>query len=306
MIKKLILLSLVPMTLMLQGAFVMKKGQTLEKIDAEHIESEKPTPIIEVPSTQMPTPTNTKPTVQEPTAVNIQTKNINILTIGDSFTDGSDILIPLKAALDKTTLQDTYLGTRSDAGIAHEGRAGWTADAYMNLNPKWYPDSPFLHNGQIDFKYYFDHILKAKPNIVIIQLGVNDMLSATKGIAKGYYKNSIIQAKVDHLALLAGGVRKALPLSSKILMLMPTPPSSTNPSSSSGVNHQEYMRVYEQYRQYYLSKFKNREKEGILVIGENLNMDTQNGFIDYVHPNKEGYTKIAEAIKDKILSIVAQ
>ncbi len=70
MIKKITILALVPMTLMLQGAFVMKKGQTLKKIDAEHIESEKPTPIIEVPSTQMPTPTNTKPTVQEPTTVN--------------------------------------------------------------------------------------------------------------------------------------------------------------------------------------------------------------------------------------------
>lgn len=281
MMKKLVLLTLIPMTLTLQGAFVMKKGQHLTKIEQS--------------------PENVKPDVE----IKPVTTNLEILTIGDSFTDGSDILKPLKSKLDKTKLEVSFIGTESDAGIHHEGRGGWTAAAYMNLNPSWYPNSPFLNNGKIDFKNYFKNTLKTQPNVIIIQLGVNDMLGATKGIKKGYFGNDIIQKKVDHISLLAQGIRNALPASSKILMLMPTPPSSTYPGSLSGVNHQQYSEVFQQYNKHYLSKFKNRESEGIYVVAENLSIHTGKDYKDYVHPNTQGYAKIAEALKVKLLSIIS-
>jgi len=292
--KKTLLITLVPLTLSLQAAFIMKKDKPLTKIEET---MDKPNPVVQEQDIDKPY----SPNILD----KIPTKYIKILTIGDSFTDGSDILIPLKDTLDKTKIEATYIGTQSDAGIAHEGRGGWTAAAYMNLNPTWYPDSPFLNSGKIDFNHYFKDIINTQPNVVILQLGVNDMLGATKGIEKGYFGNEITETKVNHLTLLVQGIRKVLPSSSKILMLMPTPPSSTYPGSLSGVNHQEYTEVYKQYHKYYVSKFQNREKEGIFLVAEDLNIDTKKDFKDYVHPNKIGYAKIAEALKLKLLSIVS-
>jgi len=60
MMKKLVILILIPMTLILQGAFVMKKGQPLEKVEG----AVKNTSTVQKPTsnTQATTSTPTKNT----------------------------------------------------------------------------------------------------------------------------------------------------------------------------------------------------------------------------------------------------
>jgi lysophospholipase L1-like esterase len=235
-------------------------------------------------------------TTQSDTGTNLGKK---ILTIGDSFTDGADILIPLKQILQSKKYKSTFIGTRSNSDIHHEGRGGWTAAAYMNLNRKWYPNSPFLNGTRLDFNYYFHNILKDTPDIVMIQLGVNDVLGLTKGITKGYYNYDNIKDKVNNLKLMVNSIKGVLP-KVKIVMIMPTQSSSKFKNSVDPVKYQD---ILDNYYKHYLSAFEHKESNGIYIVKTNNILDRSSDFIDFVHPNKEGYKKIAEKIVEVLQKI---
>jgi lysophospholipase L1-like esterase len=235
----------------------------------------------------------------------ISTKPVRILTIGDSFTDGSDILKPLKSFLDANKHSVSFIGTEQDSGIKHEGRGGWSAAGYMNLNPKWYPNSPFLNANKIDFKNYFNNKLKNKPDIVIIQLGVNDLIRVTKDIAEGFYNidpSTQVKNKVKDLTLLVNTVKNSLN-TTKILVLLPTPPNRTLKGKQSGLAVDKYKDFLQEYYKYSLSALENRESEGIYVVPAYLSIDPWNEFSDFVHPTLQGYSKIAKSLMGEILWI---
>ena len=249
--------------------------------------------------------------VKERDGSHVSNKHVDVLTIGDSFTDGADYLIPLTEKLKNLGHHNiSFVGTEYDREISHEGREGWTAAAYMNHNPKWYPDSPFLNNNTIDFENYFKEKLEVKPHIVIVQLGLNDVISATKGVLKGYSKrDNIIEKKIADITLLINTIKQSLP-QSKILMMMPTEQNenehtNTNASAIGVTNKDLHRKLMGEYQEQYLAKFDNREKENIYILKTYSYLNTKQDFRDFIHPNMQGFKKIAEALKDKLLSLVS-
>lgn len=54
----------------------------------------------------------------------------NVLIVGDSTVNGSNISNPLKAVFDADSLNINLIGTLGAAGAKHEGRGGWTINDY--------------------------------------------------------------------------------------------------------------------------------------------------------------------------------
>ena len=228
--------------------------------------------------------TGIKPTVQT-TQVAIPQKQ-KVLVIGDSFTDGSDFLIPMKKIL-KDKIQ--FIGTKNSGGLRHEGRAGWTAKGYLNENKKWYPDSPFLNGDKIDFKNYFVNKLKDVPDTVIVELGLNDALGVDKGIAKGYFNESAIAERVNDIVRIVKGLQ-GTGYKFRIFVTLPTMPSAkiiTTPT---------YKAIMEKFRKEFLAKFESMSE--VTVIKPVL--DTNTDYRDHVHMNAQGWDKLGKQVADAI------
>ena len=237
----------------------------------------------------------------------VSIQDAKVLVIGDSFTDGSDYLVPLRYKLDISGQLNkfTFIGLRENSSIRHEGHAGWTARAFMNENSQWYPNSPFLNNEEdIDFSNYFENKLKDIPNIVVIQLGVNDAIAVAKGIKKGYYTIEQVNAQVSYLESLVNGIKQSLP-NVTVLIMEPTPPNRQS-NNTNGYAAQVYKDVLNSYWEESLNRFENRESENIYVVPGFIDIDPWNGFKDSVHPNDAGYEQLAQTLMGNLLWTVVQ
>lgn len=192
------------------------------------------------------------------------------------------------------------MGTRNTGGMDHEGRGGWTAAGYLNLNPTWYKNSIFLNGNMIDFSNYFTNKLGVTPNIVVVELGVNDTVSATKNERFGF----TVASKVDHLALMVTKIKDALP-ATKILVMMPTPPS-TDPTKMAGYDRALYRKKLHEFWKLSFTKFENRENQNIFVVPGFVDIDLRHNFNDFLHPNVAGYTQLSDALMGDVLWAAAQ
>lgn len=225
-----------------------------------------------------------------------------MLTIGDSFTDGADFLRPLRDSLIAAGQKPkvSFVGTQNSGGMNHEGRGGRTAAGYLNLNSKWYKNSIFLNGNTIDFPNYFTNKLKTIPNIIIVELGVNDTVSATKNQKYGI----TVASKIEHLALLVKKINEALP-SAKVLVMMPTPPSR-DPTKMVGYDRALYREKLHEFWKLFFIKFENKEMQNIFVVPGYVDIDLRNNFRDFLHPSVAGYTQLSDALMGDVLWAAAK
>jgi len=238
---------------------------------------------------------------------NTSIQDAKVLVIGDSFTDGSDYLIPLHTRLESQWNHFSFIGTRKNQVIPNEGYAGWEAQNFLSPKGKWQEvDSPFFNSSvnQIDFSNYFENKLKDTPDIVVIQLGVNDVVSVTKGIQKGYYTIENVSEKVNDLERLVNEIKQSLP-NVKVLVMEPTPPNKQM-LELSGMDMNDYRNMLQVYWEKSLNKFENRENENIYVVPGFVDIDPWNGFRDAVHPNASGYGQLAQTLMSNLLWTVVQ
>lgn len=102
-------------------------------------------------------------------------QNIKVLIIGDSLTNYN--IYPnrtgeLASSDENTTIE--FIGTRGD-NTKHEGRGGWAAKTYTTKTQYNSYDNPFLNNGKFDFSNYMNTNNFSDVDIVIINLGTNDV-----------------------------------------------------------------------------------------------------------------------------------
>ena len=99
--------------------------------------------------------------------------NPNVLIIGDSTTANSVTATEINTLFTNDVMDVNLIGTQGTAPALHEGRSGWTTDRFYSST-----DSPFVFNGTFNFAQYLSTNGLATPDVVIINLGINDSFGA--------------------------------------------------------------------------------------------------------------------------------
>ena len=105
--------------------------------------------------------------------------NINVtqkmLMLGDSTTQFADSARTLMLSLfNDVNIPIQFVGTQGTENIMHEGRGGWTTQNYME-SQKGNKVNPFFDGNTFSFSYYCQEHPDCIPDIVIINLGINDL-----------------------------------------------------------------------------------------------------------------------------------
>ena len=101
-----------------------------------------------------------------------------VMVIGESTTDNNYVIKHLHDLFEEDVMNITLLGTRQDSeGNHHEGRGGWTTRNYLeDESVKEVPNAFYNPETEgFDFSYYLTHNSIDTPDIVIFNMGLNDL-----------------------------------------------------------------------------------------------------------------------------------
>lgn len=211
----------------------------------------------------------------------------------------------------------TMIGTHKREGIAqpgilHEGYGGWKWADFLG---KWDPapagvtagplarrsTSPFLFadkngKGLMDLPRYFRENSEGKaPDVVTFLLGINDCFGAPPDKPDAMDKH--IDGVLDNAEKLLAAFRKAAP-DAVLAVGLTTPPNARESgfeANYKGRYHRwGWKRIQHRLVQKMLARFQGREKENILLVPTELNLDPVGGYPvnNGVHPNEAGYAQV--------------
>ncbi len=201
----------------------------------------------------------------------------------------------------------------SEPGVLHEGYGGWKWADFLN---KWDPaptgvtagplarksTSPFLFAGAdgkpyLDLVRYFKENSEGKaPDVVTFLLGINDCFGAPPDKLDGMDKH--IDSVLDNAEKLLAAFLKAAP-DAVLAVGLTTPPNSREAAFEDNYKGRYsrwgWKRIQHRLVQKMLARLGVREKENIVLVPTELNLDPVNGYPtnNGVHPNKVGYAQIA-------------
>lgn len=95
------------------------------------------------------------------------------LIIGDSTTANNIMINKLANVLTGDPLTITFIGTQGTSPNFHEGRSGWSTASFYNNSGG--VTSPFVFNGSFSFAQYLTTNSFTAPDIVVLNLGINDL-----------------------------------------------------------------------------------------------------------------------------------
>ena len=101
--------------------------------------------------------------------------DIKVLFLGDSLINENYYTDYVKQLFSDDNTNLTLIGTRGNEDNRHEGRGGWSAYDYCNVSSKYGYTNPFLNNGSFDFKYYMESNKYDNVDMVVLNLGINDL-----------------------------------------------------------------------------------------------------------------------------------
>lgn len=120
--------------------------------------------------------------------------NRNILIIGDSRIEMGIPKGFLTDLFNNDAMSINLLGTRGQTPNLHEGRSGWWAQLYCENSSYNGVDNPFYNNG-FDFSYYMNNQNFESVDIVIINLGKNDVNKYGANVFINYIDQMIASIK---------------------------------------------------------------------------------------------------------------
>ena len=196
--------------------------------------------------------------------------NLSILKIGDSTTDNGKGVIKLNENFSTDVMDITCIGTRGTSPNLHEGRSGWTATRYTT------EDNAFLNptTRQFDFDYYLTSNSFNVPDVVFINLGINDMFHASDDFEAAITVENTLakyQEMIDSI--------KSVSEAPKVALGVTIPPNySQDPFGKSYANNQtrnRYKRNNTLWVKSLIENFDNRINEGIYLVHIHVNLDTR-------------------------------
>ena len=231
-----------------------------------------------------------------------------VMVIGDSYINGGVITQQILdcAANDVTKVQ--LIGTRGTAPNLHEGRSGWKISDYTSNRS----DNPFWINGKVDYPQFLANNSLATPDIIIIELGVNDSFAQTTDAEVV----TMTQTAFSNLDTLISSFKAA---NANVKIGLCLPPKYADQDAFGA----DYGASYDAWRcsrnisiwnRELIKRYKDSEPQNIYVVASGFNVDTLTSYptiqepinshnstlIDVqnnsVHPYNKGYLQIGDAM----------
>lgn len=239
---------------------------------------------------------------------NTNTEEKSFLAIGDSTTVGSIYTGEMLKLASSDKIKLSLIGTKGTGSNKFEGFSGWTISKFFES-----PQSPFVYNGVFDFKKYMESNKLNNPDFVLINLGINDVMSfeddekLIKAIPEIIKK---LQAMTDSIKSYNNRIN--------IGIAVTIPPSKSQDAFGESYGCQlpqwRCKRNNFIWNKELISEFDSKESQGIYLVPINVNLDTVNNMqvkesainsrnpnkvirqSNGVHPGFTGYYQIADEI----------
>ena len=238
------------------------------------------------------------------------------VVIGDSTTNNGITVTKLNENFSSDSMGLATLGTRGTGINKHEGRSGWTARQFVATQSASGVTNAFYNpsTNKFDFSYYLSNNSIARPDYVIINLGINDMFSITSEMS---LESKMDEAIADFETMINS--IKANSSTIKIGLALTIPPNYSQDAFakdySTGQTRWRYKRNNVLWVQRMIQHFSGKEAQNIYLIPTNSVIDTKYnyGFVEEkvnarseitkqvsaanggVHPVTSGYWQIADA-----------
>ncbi len=225
------------------------------------------------------------------------------LAIGDSLTSNGfylhhvDEILSRLAPGVKLESVGTQRATVEGVTFSHEGRGGWSWDAYL-LPGIREERSPFLYGEHFDFDHYLKVSLGGNaPDLITILLGANDVSGACVDFSPGR-----ITKIVSHAQEMVTLIRQAAPGARVALLLPPIPSGQDGFGANYGTAMAawQYRRALQAYHQEMMRAFDGGEVD---LLATHLSLDPDHAYPkeggrqqNALHPTQEGYRPIAQMV----------
>lgn len=203
-------------------------------------------------------------------------QTVKVIVIGDSTTNGG---VAVHKLIDDATgkrFDVTALGTRGDAPYLHEGRSGWTAYNYVNVQTDGTYTNAFYNPSThtFDFDYYLSNNNIANPDLVIINLGINDVFNPTNDTDLATAINTYLACVEDMI----DSIQSAVP-TAKIGIAITIPPNYSQDAFGKaygcGQSRARYKVNNNELGKSIINTFAGRTSENVYVIPIHTNLDTK-------------------------------
>lgn len=225
-----------------------------------------------------------------------RTTPIKALLLGDSTVKSENDVNGVLGRAMKTELGDnlTLVGTQGTAPYQHEGRAGWKFTDYRKAQTGSTTNAFFNPaKSDFDFQYYLTSTGVDKPNVVFIQLGINDVFYNSSDATV----EASIKTMVTDLTFIKSSI-KAVDPAIKVVYNLPTPPTSNVDQFARNYPNTKYTQWRVRLNNNLVVKRMIETFEGtdIDLLAINASIDVENNIRDGVHPTNDGYAQIAQTL----------
>lgn len=241
----------------------------------------------------------------------------NVMLLGDSLTDNSYL------AAETFNLIDTdgdytinQIGTRSGGGALHEGRGGWAWGNYVNSDNYAGITNPFRNGGALDIANYVTSNGFSGIDVVMINLGTNDV-----NAGKGQYLDSTLDSIIATAKTFIDAFL-AYNSSIKICIALPSIGAPYFPFTTGA--SEQFRNSIVRLSKKYIEEFdegRYNANVSVFMMGSQVNREysypyteeavnnrlseTWKVYSDGIHPRPEGYYQFADAYYNKLRSILA-
>lgn len=222
-------------------------------------------------------------------------ERLNILFLGDSLINQNYYTAEVKKLFEDDSIKLSFIGTLGTDGARHEGRGGWSAYDYCRMESKYGYSNPFLNEGKFDFEHYMDKNNYDKADIVVLNLGINDL---------NLLEHNGHEEILGYFSEITESIHEYDP-SAMILINLPILPYNS-------VENEAYRYDRLELAESLYKEFGNREADGVILVPLYLSVDPEMSYklcdpvidefnqdyglivTDATHPSIRGYTQMAE------------
>lgn len=224
---------------------------------------------------------------------------VTALIIGDStVTQGNLISRKLLDCFSKQSGSLTLLGTKGAAPALHEGRAGWRAAHYCTVSQVGTEPNPFFNNG-FDFAYYMESQGYSKVDVVVIQLGINDIFGMT-------FESFTPDATLEYIQQMVSSVTE-YDSNIKVIVNLLSVPNGDGISFTDtyGTSQIDFVNLTNSIRMSKALIERFSDNVAVALSPNNCVLDPIADINDGVHPNEKGYEKLGQMIYETIISVTS-